>query len=99
MGVDAATTNARNHADARTVLVSLRYEPDRLDLVVQDDGVGAPEILLRTFQDSHLHFGLRHMRQMVIGSGGSFEGSNGEEAGLVVRASLPLKPGEPPCRS
>jgi signal transduction histidine kinase len=91
--VDEAVTNARKHAHARTVLVSLRCEPDRLDLVVQDDGVGAPEILLRTFQDSHLHFGLRHIRQLVIDRGGSFEVSNGEEAGLVVRASVPLKPG------
>ena len=97
--VDEALTNARKHADARTVLVSLRYEPDRLDLVVQDDGVGAPDILLRAFQDSHLHFGLRHMRQLVIDTGGSFEVSNGEEAGLVVRASLPLKPGETRCES
>ena len=92
--VDEALANARKHAHARTVLVSLRYEPDRLDLVVQDDGVGAPDIVLRTFPDSRLHFGLRHIRQVVIGRGGSFEVSNGEEAGLVLSASLPLKPGE-----
>lgn len=97
--VNEAITNARKHAHGRTVLVSLRYEPDRLDLVVQDDGVGAPEVLLRTFQDSHLHFGLRHMRQLVIDGGGSFEVSNGEEAGLVVRASLPLKSGGTRCGS
>ena len=97
--VNEAITNARKHADARMVLVSLRHEPDRLDLVVQDDGVGAPEILLRTFQDSQLHFGLRHMRQLVIDWGGSFEVSNGEEAGLVVRVSLPVKPGETRCGS
>jgi signal transduction histidine kinase len=97
--VNEAITNARKHADAQMVLVSLRHEPDRLDLVVQDDGVGAPEILLRTFQDSQLHFGLRHMRQLVIDSCGSFEVSNGEEAGLVVRVSLPLKPGDVRCGS
>jgi signal transduction histidine kinase len=92
--VNEAITNARKHADARMVLVSLRHQPDRLDLVVQDDGVGVPEILLRTFQDSELHFGLRHIRQLVIDRRGSFEVSNGEEAGLVVRVSLPLKPGK-----
>lgn len=97
--VNEAVTNARKHADARTVLVSLSHEPDRLDLVVQDDGVGAPEVLLRTFQDSQLHFGLRHIRQLVIDSCGSFEVANGEEAGLVVRVSLPLKPGEAGCGS
>jgi signal transduction histidine kinase len=97
--VNEAIANARKHADARMVLVSLRHEPDRLDLVVQDDGVGAPEILLRTFQDSQLHFGLRHIRQLVIDMCGSFEVSNGEEAGLVIRVSLPLKPGEARCGS
>jgi signal transduction histidine kinase len=92
--VDEAISNVRKHADARTVLISLRHEPDWLDLIIQDDGVGASEVLLRTFQDSHFHFGLRHIQQLVIDRGGSFEVSNGEEAGLVVRASLPLKPGE-----
>ena len=92
--VDEALANVKKHARARTVLVSLRYEPDRLDLVVQDDGVGAPDIVLRTFPDSCLHFGLRHIRQVVTGRGGSFKVSNGEEAGLVLSASLPLKPGE-----
>ena len=89
--LDEALTNVERHAEARMVLVSLRYEQERLDLVVQDDGVGAPELLLSTFQDSHLHFGLRHIRRVVIDSGGSFEVSNGEEAGLVVRVSFPLK--------
>jgi signal transduction histidine kinase len=99
--VNEAVTNVRKHADARTVLVSLRHEPDRLDLVVQDDGVGAPEILLRTFHDSQLHFGLRHIRQLVIDRCGSFEVSNGEEAGLVIRVSLPLtlNPGNVRCGS
>ena len=97
--IDEAITNVRKHAHARTVLVSLRYEPERLEAVVQDDGVGVPEALLRTFQDSQLHFGLRHIRQLVIGRGGTFDISNGEEAGLVIRVSLPLKPGETACES
>jgi signal transduction histidine kinase len=89
--VEEALTNVKKHADARTVLVSLRYEPDRLDLVIQDDGVGAPETLLRTFQDSYLHFGLRHMRQVVVDRGGTFQVSNGDESGLVVKASFARK--------
>lgn len=92
--LDEALTNVDRHAEARMVLVSLRYEQDHLDLVVQDDGVGAPELILSTFPDSYLHFGLRHIRQLVIDRGGSFEVSNGEEAGLVVRVSIPLKVGE-----
>lgn len=99
MVADEAITNAGKHAEARTVLVSLRYEADRVGLVIQDDGVGAPEMLLRTFPDSHLHFGLRHMRQLVIDRGGRFEVANGDEAGLIVSASLPIGPGEARCES
>jgi signal transduction histidine kinase len=89
--VKEALANVVRHAEARVVLVSLRYGTDRVDLVVQDDGVGAPELVLRQFPDSLLHFGLRHMRESVIGLGGSFEVANGEEGGLTVRVSLPLR--------
>ena len=70
--VNEALTNVNRHANATVVLVNLRYEPDRIDVVIQDDGVGAPELLLDTFQDSYLHFGLRHIRQAVIDRGGTF---------------------------
>lgn len=90
-----ALTNVKRHAGATVVLVSLHYEPDRLDVIVQDDGVGAPEILLATFQDSYLHFGLRHLRRVVLDHGGSFAVVNGEEGGLVLRASLPLTAPQP----
>jgi signal transduction histidine kinase len=91
--VEESLTNVKKHANARMVLVSLRYAPQKLDLVIQDDGQGVPEALLRSFQDSYLHFGLRHIRQLVIDRGGEFEIANGEEAGLVVRVTLPIKDG------
>jgi two-component system, NarL family, sensor histidine kinase DegS len=91
--VEESLTNVKKHADAQMVLVSLRYGPQKLDLVIQDDGKGAPEALLRSFQDSYLHFGLRHIRQLVIDRGGEFEIANGEEAGVVVRVSLPIEDG------
>ncbi len=93
--VNEALTNVNRHANATFVLVSLRYRAEQLDVAIQDDGVGAPELVLHTFQDSYLHFGLRHIRQMVTDRGGSFSVTNGEEAGLVVRASIPL-PIKPP---
>lgn len=93
--VNEALTNVKRHAKATVVLVSLGYRGDQLDVAVQDDGVGAPELVLRTFQDSYLHFGLRHIRQMVIDRGGSFSVTNGEEAGLMVRVSLSLPTQQP----
>jgi two-component system sensor histidine kinase UhpB len=93
--VREAVNNAAQHAQARTVLVSLRYHEDRVDVVVQDDGTGAPEVVLESYQDSYLHFGWRHLRQQAMARGGTFEVANGEEAGLVLRVSVPL-PAQPP---
>ncbi|HEY2702997.1 MAG TPA: GAF domain-containing protein [Candidatus Dormibacteraeota bacterium] len=86
-----ALANVARHAHARMVLVSLRYAPDRVDVVIQDDGAGAPELVLHSYRQSHLHFGLRHMREQIVERGGSFHVSNGEESGLSVRVSLPLR--------
>ena len=92
--IDEALTNVKKHSHARMVLVSLRFENDHLHFVVQDDGTGAPAVLLQTFPDSYLHFGLRHIRQLVIDRGGTFAVTNGEEAGLVLKVSIPLKAGQ-----
>jgi signal transduction histidine kinase len=85
-----ALANVARHARARMVLVSLRYAPDRVDMVIQDDGVGAPELVLHSYRESHLHFGLRHMREQIVERGGGFHVSNGEESGLSVRVSVPV---------
>jgi signal transduction histidine kinase len=94
--VKEALANVVRHARARMVLVSVRYETDRVVLVVQDDGIGAPELVLRQFPESLLHFGLRHMRESVVGLGGSFDVTNGEEGGLTLQVSLPLLRGGRP---
>ena len=41
--VREALTNVVKHARARMVLVSIRHGQSHVDLVIQDDGVGAPE--------------------------------------------------------
>ncbi|HEX3607288.1 MAG TPA: GAF domain-containing protein [Candidatus Dormibacteraeota bacterium] len=88
--VREALANVVRHARARMILVSIRYVPDRVDVVIQDDGVGAPELVLRSYQDSHLHFGMKHMRQQVLALDGRFRVANGEERGLTVHVSVPL---------
>ncbi|HTW20133.1 MAG TPA: GAF domain-containing protein [Mycobacteriales bacterium] len=93
--VNEALANIEKHARAERILVRLRYQQDRVDLVIQDDGVGASELVLKTFPESHLHFGLRHIRELVIERGGVFEAANGEEAGFVIRTSIPFDRDEP----
>ena len=84
-------SNVARHAGARRVLVSLRYGDDQVDLVIQDDGVGASEQILTHYQESGTHFGMKGSRRRVEDLGGSFEVRNGEESGLAVRARLPVR--------
>jgi signal transduction histidine kinase len=84
-----ALANVARHAKARRVLVSLRYSDDHVDLVIQDDGIGASEQMLQHYQESSTHFGLKRSRRQVEALGGTFEVLNGEESGLAIRARLP----------
>jgi signal transduction histidine kinase len=86
-----ALANVVRHARAGRVLVSLRYSDGHVDLVIQDDGVGASEQILETYQESSTHFGLKRSRRQVEALGGTFEVHNGEESGLAIRARLPAR--------
>jgi signal transduction histidine kinase len=86
-----ALANVTRHARARRVLVSLRYSNEHVDLVIQDDGVGASEQILKHYQDSSTHFGLKRSRRQVEALGGTFEVHNGEESGLAIRARVPAQ--------
>lgn len=90
--IKQAIANVVEHAQSRTVLVNIRYETGEVTVVVQDDGVGAPEQILRRDTESYLHYGLRNMRQQIMALGGTLEIVNGEESGLTVRATVPLGP-------
>jgi signal transduction histidine kinase len=86
-----ALANVTRHARAKRVLVSLRYSDEHVDLVIQDDGVGASEQILQNYQESSTHFGLKRSRRQVEALGGTFEVHNGEESGLAIRARLPAR--------
>lgn len=85
-----ALVNVVRHAQARVALVSLRHSSAHIDLVIQDDGVGAPELLLQHYTESTTHFGLKGMRRMVEEIGGDFTVANGDESGLAIRVRVPL---------
>jgi signal transduction histidine kinase len=88
--VKEALANVAKHSRARTALVTIQHHDDRVEMVIQDDGVGASALVLRGFEESYLHFGLRNMRRQVLERAGTFEVANGEEGGLMVRVSVPL---------
>lgn len=84
-----ALTNVTRHSRATVALVSLRYEPGHVTLVVQDNGVGmAPEALDAALADPS-HLGLRSMRQRTRAVGGELTVEAGDDGGLVVRAVVP----------
>jgi signal transduction histidine kinase len=83
--------NVVRHARAKRVLVSLRYSDDSVDLVIQDDGAGASEQILKHYQESGTHFGMKRSRRQVEDLGGTFEVRNGEESGLAIRVRIPAQ--------
>jgi signal transduction histidine kinase len=87
--VREALVNVEQHARATSVIVTLRTSRGGVTLAVQDDGIGAPALLLRSIGSSFTHFGLRGLQERVRKLGGSFTARNGEDGGLVVRARVP----------
>jgi signal transduction histidine kinase len=73
------------------VVVTLRRSRGGVTLAVQDDGVGAPALLLRSIGSSSTHFGLRGMHERIRKLGGVLTVRNGEDSGLVVRVRVPVQ--------
>jgi signal transduction histidine kinase len=88
--VREALANVERHANARSTVVSLQLRPRSVTLIVHDDGVGAPNLVLERLSSSALHFGLHGLRQRVRRLNGRFSARSGPEGGFVVRARLPL---------
>ncbi len=86
--VREALVNVEQHARATSVVVTLRRSRGGVTLAVQDDGIGAPALLLRSIGSSFTHFGLRGLQEQIKKLGGSFTALNGEDGGLVVRARV-----------
>ena len=81
-----AVTNARRHAGARRILVTLAVAGDRLQATVVDDGVGAGSARRRG------GLGVPSMRVRIEDLGGTFSVAPGPRAGTVVAASVPVLP-------
>ena len=85
-----ALSNARRHAHATIVIVTIRVTHEQAVLVVQDNGVGLSEQVLQSYQNNPLHLGLKGMHHRTEELEGQFTLLNGEEGGLIVKVVLPL---------
>jgi len=83
-----ALNNARKHSGGSAIIVALRFAPEAVTLVVQDNGVG---ISKNADIEQPGRFGIRGMRERVAALGGELHLMGGDEGGLLVRASIPLK--------
>jgi signal transduction histidine kinase len=81
--VQEALTNALKHAGRARASVHVHYGDESLELVIVDDGAGAP-----TSHRGSGH-GLVGMRERVALYGGRFDANRNPAGGFVVRAKLP----------
>jgi signal transduction histidine kinase len=85
-----ALFNIERHAGAGLVIVTLDYQPDRLRLVVQDDGTGLPtEFEPRVVPVDGHHWGFTSMAAQVERLGGAVELRRVDEGGAQLRVQLP----------
>jgi PAS domain S-box-containing protein len=85
--VQEALTNIRKHAQARHAPLWLRANADRVELVIEDDGVGFGPAKMG---DEGQHFGLRIMRERAATIGGAleFDSEPGKGTRVVVRVPI-----------
>ncbi len=86
-----AMVNVERHADARVAVITLDYRPDRLRLVVQDDGLGLPvDFEPRGVPVGGHHWGFTSMAEQVERLGGSVLLRKVDEGGTQLCVDLPL---------
>jgi PAS domain S-box-containing protein len=83
-----AVVNARKHAKASSVVVSVTVEGQAVCLRVDDDGVGFSTGV--TGESPPGHLGLTSMRERAEMAGGTFQIRSNAEAGTSVEVRVPL---------
>jgi two-component system NarL family sensor kinase len=85
-----ALTNARTHAQARHIEMSLMVEDNTIHIVVQDDGIGFDtDIIIR--EQGQKHFGLAGMSERARLLGGTIRIESTPGAGTRIDVILPYR--------
>ena len=82
--VQEALTNSLKHAGPARAHVTVRYQPDILELTVSDDGLGDRSV------DGSAGNGLIGMRERVLVYGGTLEAGAKPTGGFRLHARLPI---------
>ncbi len=86
--IQEALTNARKHADASHVGVTLDRSNNIALITVKDDGCGF--MLSRLLRPDFSRYGLRTMRERAQAVGGTLRIESAPEKGTCIMAALPL---------
>lgn len=85
-----ALRNAFVHAEAKSIEIEIRYDPNRLRLKIRDDGKGiAKEVVEHKGRPGH--WGLLGMRERAKNIGGNLEVWSRAQAGTEVELTIPAK--------
>ena len=76
--------NIAKHAQAETVTVRLTGDPERIELVVTDDGVGF-DMARAASREADGHFGLRGLQERAEQVGGRWRSRSAKGKGTTVR--------------
>ena len=89
--VQEALTNVAKHSGASAATVTLRREPDRLSVRVEDRGAGFRPQETLSGRDEDRGFGVRAMRDRVEFVHGRFSLRSAPGEGTAVEAEIPLR--------
>ena len=85
-----ALRNAQQHASARSIVVRLRYQPDRALLRISDDGKGLPEKQTSAGLVADGKLGLIGMQERARSAGAIFRIHSRPGAGTIVEVDAPI---------
>jgi signal transduction histidine kinase len=90
-----ALANVARHAPGASVVITVDFGPDVIELTVQDDGIGLSEdFRLTAITDPTVgeHFGLANLTNRLRGINGDLSVYSNDDGGVTVRATVPTDP-------
>jgi signal transduction histidine kinase len=92
-----AVANALKHAAASEVVVTLRTVDGRIHLMIEDDGKGLPERVIRARGRRGLGMDIMRYRSRLIGAQLTIESAPGRGTRVVCAAPVPARDGGKGC--
>ena len=88
--VQECTNNSLKHSQGKKLDILLRYEVDKIYLMVSDDGVGIKNENEENKQDIHSGFGLDMMKERVSLLNGKIDINAEEGSGTTIEVNIPI---------